>query len=127
VDPRDAQPLIPYAEIRYVGIGEITIYFVSDDELASLETGGPSSTLLNLAIFFLSTATSFLASLLVSPPTSIRAFTVIVVITVVSGTAGLILAILWRRSTRGIKGIIDRIRARKLPSGGKVVQGERIP
>ncbi len=41
--PEDAQPLIPYAEVRYVGIGEITIYLVADNELLLLERGGPSS------------------------------------------------------------------------------------
>ncbi len=126
MDQKDAQPLIPYAEIRYVGIGEITIYFVSDDELSLLEKGGASSTLLNLAIFFLSIGASFLISLLVSPSASIRVFMVTVVLTVTSGTAGLVLAILWRRSFKSVMETISRIRARKSLSGGKVVEGERI-
>ena len=36
----DSQPIIPYAAIRYVAMGEITIYLVSDDELRLLERGG---------------------------------------------------------------------------------------
>lgn len=78
MSPENAQPLIPSIEIRYAGIQEITIYFVSDDELRVLERGGTSSTVLNLAIFFMSVGASFLASLLLSPPPSIRTFTVMV-------------------------------------------------
>jgi hypothetical protein len=127
VSTQEAQPLVPFAEIRYVGIGEITIYFVSDDELHLLERGGTSATLLNLAIFFMSTAASFFASLLLSPPPSIRTFIVMVVLTTATAIAGLILIFLWRSSSRDVTDTISRVRAaRKVASGGEVVQGTRI-
>ena len=125
VNPQDAQPLIPYAEIRYVGIGEITIYLVSDDELRVLERGGPSSTLLNLAIFFASTSASFLSSLIMSPPPSIRTFIIMVALTTTTGVAGAVLTFLWKRSSRDVADTINRIRARSVPPG-QIVEGERI-
>jgi hypothetical protein len=127
VNPKDAQPLMPSTEIRYVGIGEITIYLVSDDELHLLGRGGVSSTFLNLAIFFLSTGATFFASLLLSPPVSVRRFLVMVVLTISTTIAGVVLAFLWRRSSRDVADTVGRIRARRMPPGGHVVEGERIP
>ena len=126
MNTREAQPLIPYTEIRYVGMGEITIYLVSDDELRLLERGGVSSTFLNLAIFFMSIAASFFASLLLSPPPSIKKFLVMVVLTVSTAIAGLVLIVLWRRSSRDVLDTVRRIRARRVPPGGEVVEGTRI-
>jgi len=126
VSTPDAQPLIPYTEIRYVGMGEITIYLVSDDELRLLERGGISSTFLNLAIFFMSIAASFFASLLLSPPPSLRTFVVMVVLTISTAIAGLVLIFLWRRSSGDVTDTIRRIRARRVPSGGEIVEGTRI-
>jgi hypothetical protein len=91
------QGMSPYAEIRYVAMGEITIYLVSEDELRLIEQGEPSSTYLNLAILFLSVGASFLASLLLSEPKSIKRFIVVIVITVGCLIAGFVLLILWRR------------------------------
>src|ERR1019366_6584439 len=73
---------VPPASIRYVGIGELTVYLVSDDELRMIESGGPSSTYLNLAIFFLSVGASFAASLLLSTPSSIHRFIVVTGLTI---------------------------------------------
>lgn len=128
MNPEEAQPLIPYAEIRYVGIGEITIYFVSDDELSLLERGGISSTFLNLAIFFLSVAATFFTALLLSPPppTSGRTFIVMVVLTASTAVAGLVLILLWRKSSKDVPDTIKRIRARKVASGGEIIKGTRI-
>jgi hypothetical protein len=128
VNPEEAQPLIPYAAIRYVGIGEITIYFVSDDELSLLEKGGISSTFLNLAILFLSVAATFFTALLLSPPppTSGRTFIVMVVLTTSTAIAGLVLILLWRRSCKDVTDTIKRIRGRKIASGGEIIKGTRI-
>jgi hypothetical protein len=126
VSPEDAQPLIPSTEIRYVGIGEITIYFVSEDELRVLERGGTSSIFLNLAIFFMSVGASFFASLLLSPPPSIRTFVVMVVLTVFTAIAGFVLIFLWWRSSGDATDTIKRIRARRIPPGGKIIEGTRI-
>src|ERR1039457_7518533 len=42
-DANSKQP-VPPASIQYVGIGELTVYLVSDDELRMIESGDPSST-----------------------------------------------------------------------------------
>ncbi len=106
--------LVPYTSVRYVGMGEIVIYLVSDDELGMLERGDPSSTHLNLAIFFLSVAVSFLVSLLVSEPKSAKVFVVMVVITVLAFMVGLVLALLWWRTSGEVTRIAQRIRDRKI-------------
>lgn len=106
--------LLPGTSVRYVGMGEIVIYFVSDDELRMLERGDPSSTYLNLAIFFLSVAVSFLASLLVTQPQTMAAFVIMVVITVLSFMVGLALTVLWWQSSGRVSEVVQRIRDRKL-------------
>ncbi|MGA9059488.1 MAG: hypothetical protein WB763_23605 [Terriglobia bacterium] len=110
----DEQPqqVVPYTRVRYVGIGQLTVYFVSEDELRMIESGGPSSTYLNLAIFFLSVGASFLVSLLLSEPKSIYKFTVIVVLTIGTAIAGFVLLVLWLRSSKDASNAIRQIRAR---------------
>lgn len=128
VNPEDAQPLLPSAKIVYVGIGEITIYFVSDDELRLLERGRISSVFFNLAVAFLSVATTFFTALLLSPPppTSVRTFVVMVVLTISTTIAGLVLLLVWWRSSADVPDTIKNIRARKITSGGKIGEGVRI-
>ena len=97
-------------------MGEITIYLVSDDELRMVESGGPASTFLNLAIFFLSVGASFVASLLLSEPKSMKRFVVVIVLAVGTLIAGLVLLTLWRKSSRLVTDTVDRIRARNIPT-----------
>jgi hypothetical protein len=110
----DEQPrqMVPYAEVRYVAMGQLTIYLVSEDELRMIEIGGPSSTFLNLAIFFLSVAASFFVSLFLSQPTSVYKFSAMVIVTTGCAIAGLVLSILWIRSSKGASNVIKQIRAR---------------
>lgn len=84
-----------------------------------IEIGGPSSTLLNLAIFFLSVAASFFVSLLLTEPRSIYKFTVMVILTTLAAIAGLVLLMLWRSSSKVASTVIKDIRSR----GGR----EEIP
>lgn len=123
-DAQDAQPLIPSATIVYVGIGEITIYSVSDVELTLLERGRVSSILFNLAIAFLSVAATFFTALLLSPPppTSVRTFIVMVVLTISTTIAGFVLLLVWRRTSADVPDTIKSIRARK----GKIGEGVRL-
>jgi hypothetical protein len=119
--------IVPYTSVRYVGMGEIVIYLVSDDELRTLERGDPSSTYLNLAIFFLSAATSFLASLLVTQPKTLGAFVVMVVITVLAFMVGTVLAVLWWKTSGKVSEVVQRIRDRKVsPEPPSVVEGQDV-
>lgn len=119
------EKVVPYTTVKYVGMGEIVIYLVSEDELLIFERGEPTSTLLNLAIFLLSVGLSFFASLLLSEPKSNRVFVVMVVITVVTLVAGIVLAILWNGSRRTLPETIARIRARKVAPDATPVSGEQ--
>jgi hypothetical protein len=119
----NAPQMVPYVQVRYVGMGEITIYLVSEDELRMLETGGPSSTYLNLAIFFLSVGASFLASLLLSEPKSIKRFIVVVALTVGSLIAGFVLLLVWRRSSKDATNTIQGIRARRVSPAENIIEG----
>jgi hypothetical protein len=120
MDEQQPQQMVPYTKIRYVGIGQLTVYFVSDDELRMIESGGPSSVYLNLAIAFLSVAASFFVSLLLSEPKSIYRFTVIVVLTVGSAIAGIVLLVLWLRSSKSASNVIKQIRARGIATSQEV-------
>lgn len=123
MDEEKPKHMVPYTEIRYVGMGEITIYLVSDDELRMLERGGPASTYLNLAIFFLSMGASFLASLLLSQPKSIGRFIIVIALTVGCSIAGVVLGVVWRRSSRDAADTVQRIRARSVPSvSGNIIE-----
>jgi len=118
--PRD---LVPRASIRTIGIGQVTVYEVSEDELRLIEGGGPTSTYLNLAIAFLSIGASLIASLLLSEPKSIYGFIVVTAIIVGTLIAGISLLLLWRRSSKDATNAIERIRARGVaPSTGIVIE-----
>jgi hypothetical protein len=110
--PQQIAPYAPYKSVRMVGMGDLVIYTVSDDELRMIESGGPAATLLNLALVLLSVGASLLGSLLLGSTKSIYSFTVVVVITAVTLVVGLVLLVLWIRSAADAKSVIQRIRAR---------------
>jgi len=123
----DEKQIVPYTSVKYVGMGEIVIYLVSDDELSMLERGDPSSTYLNLAIFFLSIGISFLVSLLVSEPKTQHTFVVMVVITVLAFMIGIVLTVLWLRTSGEVSKVVQRIRDRKVsPEAPSVIQDQDV-
>jgi len=127
MDDHESPNTEPRTVIRVVGMGQLTVYHVSEDELRMIEIGGPSSTYLNLAILFLSVGASFFASLSMSPPSSIYRFTVMIELTIVSLIAGTVLLVLWRRSSKVASVVIDRIRARGAASATEnLIDGTRI-
>lgn len=120
--------IVPRTDIRYVGMGQLIVYLVSDDELRLIESGGPSSTYLNLAIFFLSVGFSFLASLIFSEAKSIDRFIVVVIVIVACLIAGSILLVLWLRSSKDATHAITRIRARLTPGAEEsIIESENRP
>jgi hypothetical protein len=116
-DEPNSQPIAPYTKVRWVGMGELLVYAVSEDELRLLESGGPASTFLNLAIFFASVGASFLVSLLLADVKSVRVFIVIVILTVVTLIAGFVMFVLWHKWSRDAKSTIQRIRDRARAQG----------
>jgi len=108
-------------------MGQLTFYLVSDEELRMIESGGPSSTYLNLAIGLLSVGSGIGASLVLSEPTSIYKFIVVIALTVGSLIAGFVLLVLWLRSSKEATNTIARIRARAMmPSGAPIIEGTII-
>ncbi|HTT20673.1 MAG TPA: hypothetical protein VMG82_17110 [Candidatus Sulfotelmatobacter sp.] len=121
-------PIAPYTRIRYLGMGDITLYPVTDDDLHTIERGGGSSTLLALWIFFASVSASFFVSLLVSSAMSIKAFIVIVVVVVGCAVSAIITFALWKRASGDIKDTIRRIRERGVAHApGEVIDGTEKP
>jgi hypothetical protein len=111
--------MVPATSVRYVGIGQFTIFFVSEDELRLIESGSPAATCLNLGIAFSSVGIGSLISVLLSEPSkSLHKFVVVVVITAISLIAGFVLLVIWTRLRKQASDVIDRIRRRAVPSAG---------
>ncbi len=99
-------------KVRLGTVDEVRLYQITESELDILEHGSPSSTFFNFAIFFLSTAFSFIASIMAAPIGNERVFTVFTVIIVVGLALGVILLILWWKSPNQCKKTITKIRGR---------------
>ncbi len=107
---------LPAVDVRYVGMGQLRIYLVSDEELTIIETGSSAATLLNLAIALLALGVGSIVSLLLAGlPQSIYRFTVVIVVIVISMIVGIVLLVLWLKARKRTPEIIARIRARGLP------------
>ncbi|MDX9782169.1 MAG: hypothetical protein RBT35_04195 [Bacteroidales bacterium] len=91
----------------------LTIYEVSESELDTIEKGSPSSIYLNFAIFLLSIAASFLASLLTNDYSNKQnTFIVFLLITIVGFVIGGFLIILWLRTKNDFDQTIKKIKDR---------------
>lgn len=128
MDEQKAMEVMPATSIRYVGIGELTLFLVSEDELRLLESGSAASTCLNLGIAFSSVGLGSLTSLLLSDPSkSLHKFVVVVVTTVLSLIAGFVLLVIWSRLRKHKSDAILRIRSRAIPSvGGTVIEAPSV-
>lgn len=99
--------------IRRASVGSINLYEVTEDELSQLESGSPASTSLNLLVFFISVASSFLVPLLTVPfPDESGVRTVFVVIVAVCYASGAVMIANWIRLRRTTPSVIKRIRER---------------
>lgn len=93
-------------------VDSLSLYEVTEGELQELETGGPDSPFLNFAIFLISTAVSFLISLLTTDIKSNRTFCVFVIVAVIGMVGGIILLMLWNRARKSKASIIMKIKDR---------------
>ena len=119
--PNELQPLVETRIVR-ARLDTLNVYEISENELESLERGGPESLLLNFAIFFLSNALSFTVTLMLSSVDikSNRVFEVLVIVCVVSWVASVVLGGLWIDSYRSKKSIIRIIKKRLPPEGTRI-------
>lgn len=100
-------------KIKKGKVDSLTIYEVTEAELEIIERGSPNSTYLNLGIALLTTAISFLATLLtVDLSQRPRLFTVFTLVTIVGFIVGGILLILWGRSKNDVDIVLKKIRDR---------------
>jgi uncharacterized membrane protein YqjE len=104
--------------IRIAPLGELRLWIISEQELNEAEQGSPSSLYLNFAVALLGSGLSFLTTLLVTDITSIKTFTVFVVMTVIFLVIGAILFAIWYRLHRTTKSLAQRIRDRMPPPPG---------
>lgn len=103
--------------IRRGRIEELTIFEISEAELDALERGSPESLFLNFALFAISAAMSFSATLLTTEIQSVRTFCVFVIITVIGYTTFAVFGILWYRASGSVKAVAKQIRSRVAPEG----------
>jgi hypothetical protein len=109
-------------------VDSFALYEITDAELDTLESGSPSSTHLNFAIFLLSVAVSFFIALTTSTMSD-RVYTLFLVFTVIGAIGGAYSFVLWHRARESVKLVVKRIRAR-IP-GDRIVpsseQSEQLP
>lgn len=108
-------PLSP--AIRRARLDKLTIFDVTEAELETLERGTPVSLYLNLAVFVLSTATSFFIALATTKIESVRTFAVFVIIIVVGYLAGVTFMLLWFFTRKSVQSVVQEIRKRLPPEG----------
>ena len=91
----------------------LTIFEVSESELATIDKGSPSSIYLNFAIFLISIAASFLVALLTNDYTNKQnTFIVFLLITIIGFVIGGFLILLWLRTKNDFDHTIKRIKDR---------------
>lgn len=119
----ELQPL-PETRIVRARLDTLNVYEISENELESLERGGPESLLLNFAIFFLSTAISLTVPLMMSDVDikSNRVFIVLVIVCVISWITSVVLGSLWLNGYRSRKSVIRIIKKRLPPEGTQMQQ-----
>lgn len=117
----ELQPL-PETRIVRARLDTLNVYEISENELESLERGGPESLLLNFSIFFLSNAVSLTVPLLMSSVNikSTRVFIVLVIVCVISWIASVVLGALWLNGYRSKKSVIRIIKKRLPPEGTQI-------
>lgn len=108
-------------EINRGRLGSITVYDVTEDELEILENGSPNSIYLNFAIGLTSIGVSFFITIFATEIKNIKTYVVFWVIAVITTLAGVVLFVVWRRSNKGMKNVIKRIRDRFKPSKSKEI------
>lgn len=99
-------------KIRRGRVDSLSLYEITEYELVTLENGIPSSLYLNFSLPLLTTATSFLISLVTTTIQSDRTYAVFVGLIVVGYVLGLLLGIIWWRTRQSISTITKRIRSR---------------
>ncbi|MEO1830264.1 MAG: hypothetical protein ABGX82_15745 [Pseudomonas sp.] len=102
-------------KIKRGRVDSLSLYEITEHELVILENGSPFSLYLNFSLLLLTTATSFLISLLTITIDSDRTYTTFVILVVVGYVLGILLGIIWWRTRQSVSEITKRIRNRIPP------------
>jgi hypothetical protein len=112
---------------RFIAMGELTVFLVSEEDLKAIERGSPGTTMANIANTLLSVAAGLLGSLLLSgPPQSVFRFCVFTILISLSSLGGVVLLILSRCFKSDRSDTIAEIRARKNAPKGKAIQAPPV-
>jgi|GEM_PF-2903238 hypothetical protein len=96
--------------VKIIPTDTIKIYQVQESELNELEKGSNSDLYLEIAISCFSIFCSFLTSLLTVPIDG-KPFIIFTVIAIITVITGLILLLLWHRCRKEKQGVINKIRS----------------
>lgn len=99
-------------KIKKGKVDSLTIYEVTEAELEAIEIGSPNSNLLNFGIALVTTAISFLITLLTVDVTDIKLFIVFTLVTIVGFAGGGILLYMWYKTKNNVELIFKKIRDR---------------
>jgi len=99
--------------VRRGRFDSLCIYDITEGELDTIEKGSPNSLYLNFSIFLLSTAISFLITLITNDySTRMIVFTIFTIITVVGFIFGILLIVIWLRTKNEFDETIIKIKKR---------------
>jgi hypothetical protein len=93
-------------------VDSVSLFEVTDYELSVLESGGPSSTYLNFAIFFFSISVSFGTTLLTVSGLSVYLYSSFLIATLGGASISAVLVVLWLRTKSSVKNVCKKIRGR---------------
>ncbi len=103
--------------IRRARLDNLTIYEISEGELEIIERGSPDSIYLTISVALLTLAASLLGSLVLTEVKSNVTLFLFIAMIVVGFVVGVILLILWRRSSSSVAICVLAIRKRLPPEG----------
>lgn len=103
--------------IRRARLDNLTIYEISEGELQTIERGSPDSIYLTFSVSLLSVAISLLGSLMLTDIKSSVVLFSFIAIVVVGFVVGIILLILWKRSSNSVAECVATIKRRLPPEG----------
>lgn len=99
-------------KVRRARVDSITVYEVTEQELAELEQGGGGNLYLNLCLALVSIAVSFLIAVLTTTIASTRQFAVFVIITAIGFLGSLVFGILWARCHQSVSEVVRAVKGR---------------
>jgi hypothetical protein len=104
-------------DIDYVPLGKITVYAVTHAELVEIKRGSADSVFFACGMSCLSLCIPTALSMLVLPTSTPKVMSIYTAVAVLSGVAGVVLLLIWRRYKTQTCSTIETIMARKPPVG----------